>query len=130
RGTPAVAAGDRSLATRTRVWRAGHAEVREIVVPVLRRATPKSSPESEASEVFGLAADPPARVTRDELVGWVRVAVSTAGIERSIANEARLGFVVLAVAIALALAAASILVRVVVQPVREASDLARGIAAR
>jgi len=63
-----------------------------------------------------------------ELLGWVRLTYSTSRIESELWRARQLGLLILSLVVALGLAASLALLRIVVRPLREASDLAREIA--
>jgi len=105
----------------------GHG-VLEMVAPVTRAGVTGHSPIEEAGELAGLAA-PPVPPGGPARVGWVRVLVSTARLEAAVATAGRMALTLVVTALALWLIPISVLIRVMVQPLREASELAREIAA-
>jgi len=65
----------------------------------------------------------------DGRLGWVRVEITTARLVNAISTAGRAGLLLLAAVIGLALLASGLLLRVVVRPLGEASQLARAVAA-
>ncbi|HYM82069.1 MAG TPA: ATP-binding protein [Candidatus Limnocylindria bacterium] len=103
-------------------------EVRELVVPVWHAPRRLGLPAAEAREVFGEVGGRAARKD-PKLLGWVRLVISTERLEVAVATQAQLGFMLLLVEFALAVLASFLMLRIVVRPLREASDLAKDIAA-
>ncbi len=81
-----------------------------------------------ATEPLGLQGATDAPAPADELIGWVRVSSTTARLEGDLATARQLGLLILFLVIALGFLASLALLRVVVQPLRQASALAREIA--
>jgi signal transduction histidine kinase/ActR/RegA family two-component response regulator len=99
----------------------------EAVVPIRRSRHHASALTEQATQLFGLPeAQPP---ESSAPLGWVRLTISTARAEEAVRTAAQLGLVILLlVLLALTLAVAAV-ARVIVKPLREASGLAREIAA-
>ncbi len=95
----------------------------EVIAPVVRR-TLVLEPGAAGSDTA--LAHP---VIRRQHVGWVRVVMSPERLEQSVKTAAQLGLIVLLIAIVLGLLGISWLGRLIVRPLREASGLAREIAA-
>ena len=112
-----------------RTVRAGEFDLRDHVEPVLRRTPEVGSAEGEASELFGLPDAPTALPVPAGRVGWVRLVVSTERLEQAVGDTSRLGMVILLAALGLWMVPVLSLVRLVAQPLREASELAGEIAA-
>ena len=95
----------------------------EVIAPIVRRSL-VLEPAAAGSDT---ALARPA-IQRQHL-GWVRVVMSPDRLEQSVETAAQLGLLVLLVALVLGLLGVSWLGRLVVLPLREASGLAREIAA-
>ena len=106
---------------------ARHSRLIGYAAPVVRRADDPAGVEREASEVLGFApvAGPPAA---GERVGEVVVVMSTARLERVLETTTRYGLVVLLTIVLVGVMAIAGLMRIMVRPLREASELAREIA--
>jgi signal transduction histidine kinase/ActR/RegA family two-component response regulator len=100
----------------------GH-DLIEVTVPIVQRS-PGVDPDAAGRDP---AAARPA--IRHQHVGWVRVVMLPDGLEESVRTTAELGLIVLVVALAIGLLGVWWLGRLVVRPLREASELAREIAA-
>jgi signal transduction histidine kinase/ActR/RegA family two-component response regulator len=104
----------------------GSPQIREYVVPIRISGATNGADTKEADEFFGLVGSAsPSAAAR---TGWLRVAVSTARVDRMVAIAVRAGLMVLLGAFMLALLAAGLLMRLVVRPLREADGLAHEIA--
>jgi len=103
------------------------AHVRVAWAPVFRETAPTPGTLEEMGELYGVspggtsAAQPP--------VGRVRMLFSTAGVEEAVRTASRMGLTILLAALALWLIPLFALLRVIAQPLHEASELARDIAA-
>jgi signal transduction histidine kinase/ActR/RegA family two-component response regulator len=95
----------------------------EVIAPVVQRSMvldPGATRSDPAAARPGL---------RRQQVGWVRVVMSPERVEQSLWTAAQLGLIVLLIALVLGLLGVSWLGRLVVRPLKEASGLAREIAA-
>ncbi len=106
---------------RTHVWASHGAHVHEIVVAVVRNA----SGSWDDDETFPVG---PAPVHRQQ-VGWVRVLTSTERLDAAVATASQLGLLLLLGALGVVLIGTAWFVAWVVRPLREASQLARQVAA-
>ena len=104
----------------------GSPQIREYVVPIRISGAANGADAKEADEFFGLVGS--AQPGTAAKTGWLRVAVSTARVERMVSIAVRAGIMVLLGAFMLALLAAGLLMRLVVRPLREADGLAHEIA--
>jgi signal transduction histidine kinase len=95
------------------------------IAPVMRM-TAGTTPL--ARDAFGLSDASDAAPGRAQLIGWVRITYSTTRFESELATARQLGLLILILVIGLGLVASLMLLRVVVEPLREASGLAREIA--
>jgi signal transduction histidine kinase/ActR/RegA family two-component response regulator len=99
--------------------------VLEVTTPVVRRVSVARDPFEDSELAVGSGA---ARARREQ-VGWVRVALSLDRVEAAVGTAARMGLLVLLIALLLGTVALALLVRLMVRPLHEASDLAQEIAA-
>ena len=113
-GTPAPRA---AIARRLHL---GDRDLIEIVAPVVPHAPLAPADSAAGNGRAGM---------RRPAVGWVRVLMSPDRLEQSVSTAGQLGIVVLLVALAVGLLGVAWLGRLVVLPLREASGLAREIAA-
>jgi len=95
----------------------------EVIAPIVQRSM-VLGPGAAGSD-----SSPAQPVIRRQHVGWVRVLMSPERLEQSIRTAAQLGLMVLLIALVLGLLGVSWLGRLVVRPLKEASGLAREIAA-
>jgi signal transduction histidine kinase/HAMP domain-containing protein len=100
-------------------------DVYTLLAPVVRRTRGAGS---LSDEMFGAPGATHTGALKTQLIGWVKIAYSTARLEGELATARRLGMLILVLVIGLGLAASLTLLRLVVKPLREASDLAREIA--
>jgi signal transduction histidine kinase/CheY-like chemotaxis protein len=122
---PAGGLSSRNLRTTMSHERRLGMDVYSLLAPVLRRSRGAGP---LADEMLGIPGRKVAPAARPELIGWVRIAYSTARLEGDLATARQLGLLFLCLVIVLGFVAALTLLRVVVRPLREASDLAREIA--
>jgi signal transduction histidine kinase/CheY-like chemotaxis protein len=114
----------------TESWPAGDARHSQLIgyaAPVERHADDPAGLDPEAREVYGLepAAKTPAA---GERVGEVVVVMSTARLEGVLESTTRYGLVVLLTTVLIGVMGIVGLMRIMVRPLREASELAREIA--
>jgi len=102
------------------------AHVREVWAPVYRETAPATRSEEELGELYGVK---PAEPGSPRPIGRVRMLFATAGVEEAVRTASRMGFTILLAALALWLIPLFALLRVISQPLHEASELARDIAA-
>ena len=95
----------------------------EVIAPIVQRSL-VFEPDAATADPAIHAPGIPRRQ-----VGWVRVVMTPERLEQSVASAAQLGLVVLLVALVVGLLGVSWLGRLIVLPLREASGLAREIAA-
>jgi signal transduction histidine kinase/CheY-like chemotaxis protein len=122
---PAGDIASRGLRTITTHERVAGVDVYSLLAPVLRQ---RPAPGPLAEEMFSGRGTADAPGAHPELIGWVRIAYSTARLEGDLTTARQLGLLFLCLVIVLGLVGALTLLRVVVRPLREASDLAREIA--
>ncbi|HEY6868061.1 MAG TPA: ATP-binding protein [Candidatus Eisenbacteria bacterium] len=116
-GPPGGPAARAAIAHRRRL---GDRDLIEIVAPIASRGPAAGADTAGAAGRAG---------PRHAPAGWVRVLMSPDRLEESVSTAALLGVVVLLVALAVGLLGVAWLGRLVVLPLREASVLAREIAA-
>jgi len=109
-------------------------QVHVFEIAIVRRSVSSSSTPIGVDDLVGDRAVGPASAgpiatTEARPIGWVRLVVSSARLERSLGAAGYLGLLLLGLAVLFGVVGASLLMRFVVQPLREASDLARGVAA-
>jgi signal transduction histidine kinase/CheY-like chemotaxis protein len=114
----------RNSATTTTHQRLAGIDIYNLVAPVHR----SGGLGPLADGMFGIPGATDTRHARTELIGWVRITYSTARLEADLGTARRLGLVFLVLVIGLGLVGSLTLLRLVVKPLREASDLAREIA--
>ncbi len=100
--------------------------LREIETPILREVETRPGTLAELDAVLGVTPDP---ASASSPIGWVRLLYTTDPVDQAMAESARLGLTILLATLALWLIPLLGLLRVIARPLREASELARAIAA-